>query len=126
MKAIANMETTLYDVRRRPRIYISADGENTIYTWDGHAVARIDGEHVFGWRGRHIGWFVEGILYDTKGFRIGFTAETFADPTFPEPGKYAKYRTSPPHAQQAVQDRPEFSFGNSNEDLDTFMRQNGP
>jgi len=120
------METTLYDAHRRPRIYISADGENNIYTWDGHAVACIDGEHVFGWRGRHIGWFIEGVLYDGKGLRIGFTAETFTVPTFPDPGKYAKYTKSRRYPKLPAPARPELSQGNSNEDLETFIRQNAP
>ena len=120
------METTLYDAHRRPRVYISADGENNIYTWDGHVVACIDGEEVFGWRGRHIGWFVEGVLYDCKGFRIGFTAESFTDQTFPDPGKYAKYVKPRRYPKLTAQARPEFSQGNSNEDLEKFIRQNAP
>ena len=118
------METTLYDAHRRPRIYISGDGENDIYTWDGHAVACIDGEQVFGWRGRHIGWFIKGVLYDCKGFRIGFTAEQFTDPTFPVPAKYAKYTTTRRYPKLTAQARPELSQGNSRADLETFIRQN--
>lgn len=120
------METTLYDAHRRPRVYISADGENNIYTWDGHVVACIDGEEVFGWRGLHIGWFVEGVLYDCRGFRVGFTAENFTDPTFPDPGKYAKYTKPRRYPRLTVQARPEFSQGNSNADLEKFIRQNAP
>ena len=117
------METTIYDAHRRARIYIADDGDNSIYTWDGKAVAVIDGEHVFGWRGRHIGWFVEGILYDGQGYRIGFLAETFPVATYPEPAKYSKHAKAQRLARHAPRGRPAFSAGNSNEDLETFIRQ---
>lgn len=120
------METTIYDAHRRPRIYIANDGDDSIYTWDGHAVACLDGEHVFGWRGRHIGWFVDGILYDCQGYRVGFIAEAFPVPTFAEPAKYAKHAKTQRYARHAPHGRPEFSLGNAHQDLETFIRQDAP
>ena len=120
------METTLYDVHRRARIYIAADEDKSIYLWDGHAVASIDGEDVYGWRGRHLGWFVAGVLYDGNGRGIGFTAETFKEPTFPDPGKFAKHTKSRRYPKLPPRTRPEFSQLNSGEDLEVFIRQNGP
>jgi hypothetical protein len=120
------METTIYDVHRRARIYLADDPENSIYTWDGHAVAHIDGEQVYGWRGRHIGWLVDGILYNSKGFRVGFTAETFAVETFEEPMKYSKHAKTQRFTHSAPYARPALSQGNSQQDLDEFIRQDAP
>ena len=120
------METTIYDSYRRPRIYLADDGENSIYTWDGHAVACLDGEHVYGWRGRHIGWFSEGILYDLTGYRIGFTAAACKIETFAEPAKYSKLTRSYCFVKGVPYTRPRFSQGNSNQDLEDFIRQDAP
>jgi 4-fold beta-flower domain-containing protein len=120
------METTVYDVHRRARIYLADDAENSIYTWDGHAVAWLDGEQVYGWRGRHLGWFVAGILYDGAGYRVGFTAETCPEETYAEPPKYAKHRHTQRFTHSAPYARPTLSQGNSSQDLDEFIRQDAP
>jgi hypothetical protein len=120
------METTIYDVHRRARIYLADDDHNAIYTWDGHAVAWLDGEQVYGWRGRHLGWFVDGILYDGAGFRVGFTAEACPEETYAEPSKYEKHRPTQRFTHSAPYARPAFSQGNSSQDLDAFIRQDAP
>ncbi|HEX5104566.1 MAG TPA: hypothetical protein VFV87_12185 [Pirellulaceae bacterium] len=120
------METTIYDVRNSPRIYIAADGERSVYTWDGHAVAYIVGENVFGWHGKHIGWFVADILYDIKGHRIGFTATTCRADTYAEPVKYTKFTKAERFKPQVPYRRPVFSQLHSNQDIDAFIRQNAP
>lgn len=120
------METTIYDTHNRPRIYFADDGDKSIFTWDGHAVACLAGEHVFGWRGRHIGWFVAGILYDIKGFRVGFTSATCPADTYAEPVKYTKFTKLDRFKQQAPYRRPALSLTNSNQDIDSFIRQDAP
>src|SRR5687768_16299631 len=120
------METTIYDVHRRARIYGTDDADDAIYTWDGHAVARLDGEQVYGWRGRHIGWFVDGILYDGTGYRLGFTAKTCPVAPFPEPAKYSRRTPTQRFTHSVPYARPKFSEGNSLQDLDVFIRQNAP
>ena len=39
-----------------------ADDGETIYTWKGHAVAYVVDDKVDGWKGKHIGWSVDGVL----------------------------------------------------------------
>ena len=44
----------------------------TIYLWDGKPVAYLDsdssgGFHVYGFNGKHLGWFVRGIIRDHGG-----------------------------------------------------------
>jgi len=120
------MEMTIYDIHRRPRIYLAEDAQNSIYTWDGHAVACLAGEHVYGWHGRHIGWFVDGILYDGKGYRVGFTAETCPEAPYLEPAKYAKHGQTQRFKPSAPPARPVLSQGNSPQDLEAFIRQDAP
>jgi hypothetical protein len=120
------METTIYDTRNSPRIYIDRDHDQTIYTWDGHAVACIADENVFGWHGRHLGWFVAGILYDIKGYRIGFTAATCQADTFAEPVKYTKFTKVERFKPQGTFRRPVLSQLHSNQDIDAFICQDAP
>ena len=63
-------ESTLYDGRGIARAYIAGDGV-TIYLWDGAAVAYLVGDKVYAWTGRHIGWFIDGIVFDESGRRCG-------------------------------------------------------
>ena len=58
------MEITLYERDGHPVAYIADDSEHSIYTWDGHAVCYIMDEKIYGWKGHHIGWFHQGIIYD--------------------------------------------------------------
>ena len=120
------METTIYDIHRRARIYLADDAEKSIYTWDGHAVACLDGEQVYGWRGRHIGWFVDGILYDGAGYRVGFTAEACPEQTYAEPAKYSKHTHPKRFTRRDPHARPALSQGNSQQDLEAFIRQDAP
>ena len=64
-----DMELTLFNQTGHPVIYFSAEDENSIFTWDGHAVAYIEEELIYGWRGKHIGWYYNGVVYDLFGYR---------------------------------------------------------
>jgi hypothetical protein len=69
-------ELTLYDSQGNPVAYVSPDNDNTIYLWSGNPVGYLDGEHVYGFNGKHLGWFEDGIIWDHSGARAGFTAGT--------------------------------------------------
>ncbi len=71
------MEKTLYDKKGEPVAYIAMDYHEAIFLWDGQAVAYLyEEDHVYGINGRHLGWFIDDILYDQEGARIGFTSST--------------------------------------------------
>ena len=71
------MEKTLYDNKGYPVAYVALDYHQAIYLWDGQAAAYLfEGDHVYGINGRHLGWFIDDILYDQEGGRIGFTSST--------------------------------------------------
>jgi hypothetical protein len=69
------MDGVLYDGRGQPTAYFEDDGERLIYLWSGYAVAYLVGDLVYGWNGRHLGWYREGVLYDTLGRRVGSLGE---------------------------------------------------
>ena len=63
-------ETTLFNSRGRATAYIAED--LTIYMWSGRPVAYLDREsgggfHVYGFNGKHLGWFTRGIVRDHEG-----------------------------------------------------------
>jgi hypothetical protein len=70
------METNLYDKSGKPLVYISDDIDKTIYLWEGKPVCYIYEDKLYGFNGKHLGWFVNGILYDNDGLRIGYTKNT--------------------------------------------------
>lgn len=57
--------------------YIDVEEDLTIYSWGGKPVAYLDsdhdqGFHVYGFNGNHLGWFIDGIVYDHEGDAVGF------------------------------------------------------
>ena len=93
------METTLFDKYGVPRAYIDEE-TNFIYLWHGKATAYIDDEKVYGWKeGIHLGWFINGILYDLQGTRVGFIGDKCPVTPHSEPSKPTKLTAYPkaPH-----------------------------
>lgn len=68
-------EISLLDSHGRAVAYIAADGEASIYLWNGEAVAYLVQEKVYGWNGQHLGWFDSGVLRDLTGAQVGFVRE---------------------------------------------------
>jgi hypothetical protein len=68
-------EITLYDASGRPTAYI-VPKDGSIYLWSGKPVAYLHNEHVYGFNGRHLGWFEDGIIWAHDGTRAGFTSNT--------------------------------------------------
>lgn len=70
-------EVTLFDRGGNPTAYIAPDDDGTIYMWDGNPAAYIErdpmeGYDVWGYNGKHLGWFFEGLFYDHNGYVVGF------------------------------------------------------
>ena len=85
------MEKTVFDSRSEPVAYISDDPRKIIFLWDGRPVSYLYGHHVYGFTGRHLGWFLNGVVSDRDGNRIGFTTSTSPLPTAQEPPKAKRY-----------------------------------
>ena len=70
-------ETTIFGKNGAPKAYIAWDDENTIYSFEGKPLAYVDEQNnVYGFNGRHLGWFEDGILWDHQGQRVGFIEST--------------------------------------------------
>lgn len=65
-------EISLYDDAGEAVAYIDTDDEMNIYLWKGEPVAYLDGQSIYGFNGKHLGWFKEGIIWDHEGYGVGF------------------------------------------------------
>jgi hypothetical protein len=69
-------EISLYDSDGSPVVYIDTDDDLTIYLWKGKPVAYLESKgdyfSIYGFNGKHLGWFEEGIIWDYKGYAVGF------------------------------------------------------
>ncbi len=85
-------EVTLFDGAGKPVAYIAE--ELTIYLWSGKPVAYLHSDsgklHVFGFNGKHLGWFVKGIVRDHEGNAVGAVKQTFRSSVEYEPYKSHK------------------------------------
>jgi hypothetical protein len=61
--------------------YIAVDDEMTIYLWSGKPVAYLvktgatEDYNVYGFNGKHLGWFRQGAIYDHDGTAACATAQ---------------------------------------------------
>lgn len=71
-------ETVLLNFQGMSVAYIDWNDDSTIYLWGGTPVAYLEGEEIFGFNGRHLGWFVDGYVRGPGGRMAGFTEETIS------------------------------------------------
>lgn len=65
-------EISLYDDAGEAVAYIDTEDEFNIYLWNGDPVAYLDEQSIYGFNGKHLGWFEDGIIWDHKGCAVGF------------------------------------------------------
>jgi hypothetical protein len=65
-------EITLFDYDGTPVAYIDTDEDLTIFLWNGTPVAYLSQSSVYGFNGKHLGWFKKGIVWDREGYGVGF------------------------------------------------------
>lgn len=75
--------------------YIDTDDEMTIYLWkEGDAVAYLDEDLVYGFNGKHLAWFDDGIFYIDNGKAVGFIKGSVSMHTNFEPFKgFKKFKS---------------------------------
>ena len=67
-----NSPITLYDENKEAIAYIDYNDEATIYTFEGEPVAYIElEEQVYGFNGKLLGWYSNGVLYDQTYHAVG-------------------------------------------------------
>lgn len=117
------METTLYDKAGEAVAYIASDYNETIYLWDGSPVAYLyEARHVYGINGRHLGWWIEEILYDNYGERIGFTTHTCPVAISKEPTKVEKLAADEIRPRWRASPLPKLSFRFAGQALVDFLK----
>ncbi len=70
--ARANDDITFFDGQGNASAYIALNEKLTIYLWNGKPTAYLEsdsagGFHVYGFNGKHLGWFVAGVAHDHEG-----------------------------------------------------------
>jgi hypothetical protein len=115
------MDTTLFNRDGKPVAYIAEDGES-IYTWDGRPVAYIYQDKLYGWNGRHLGWFQDGTVFDIFGYRAGFVKNKSPVPVQLEPVKLPR-QPAPPrqNRQEPAVKPPSMHYGYSSKLLEDLL-----
>lgn len=90
-------EVTLFSSTGKAVAYIAADDELTIYLWSGNPVAYLDkdssgGYHVYGFNGKHLGWFVKGIIRDHQGYAACATKDAINLTDYETYKSYKQYK----------------------------------
>lgn len=115
------MEETLFDISGNPIAYISFDNDSTIYLWNGRPVAYLYEDMIYGFNGKHLGWYAQGEVRNLQGLICGFNKYAADVYTSYEPYKsykqYSPYRNYMEYAHY----RPVFGRDKSHETLSSFL-----
>jgi hypothetical protein len=115
---------TLFNKRGDPVAYISDDYNETIYLTDGSPVAYLyNQDHVYGLNGHHLGWWIEGILYNHDGERIGFTSSTCPVSIGREPTKNQRQSMDEIRPRWKAPPFPKLSCSFADMDLENLLRE---
>jgi len=74
---------TFFDRRGAPIAY--TDDDQYIYYFNGKPVAHIDGNSIYSFSGRHLGWYIDGWIIDHIGGHVLFTVNASGGPLTPLP-----------------------------------------
>lgn len=116
------MEITLFNKLGQPVAYMADDGE-TIYLWDGRAVAYLYEEQIYGWNGKHLGWFANGTIFDIYGLRSGFIKSKSPLVTQMEPLKPVKQIKQVKNVRQVPVAKPVLCYGFSAKNLEEILEE---
>lgn len=100
-------EVSLFDSEKNASAYIDIDNGMTIYLWSGKPVAYLHEANsrisVYGFNGKHLGWFESGVIWDSNGNVLCATKIAIGGYTKYEPYKnfkqfrpYKSYKEYPP------------------------------
>ena len=97
----------------------------TIYLWNGTPVAYLvtngDSFHIYGFNGKHLGWYEDGIVRDHSGYAVGFQKGATTVFTQYEPYKsYKQYKPYKSYKEYAPY-KPYYRTNFSNESLSLFL-----
>lgn len=117
--ARADDEVSLFNGAGKADAYIALSDELTIYLWSGKPVAYLEkddsgGYHVYGFNGKHLGWFVKGIVRDHQGNPSCAVKEVLPSTEYEPYKAYKQYKPYKSYTQYSPS-RPYFSssFGDT-------------
>ena len=116
------MEKTLFNKNGEAVAYIMDDYHDSIYMWSGFSVAYLyNEEHVYGINGRHLGWFINEVIYNVQGERIGFTSNTCPVNIAKEPEKAKRRTMDEIRPRWSAPPLPKLSFNLGSQGLADFL-----
>lgn len=74
-------EIVFYNMYGKPIAYV--DDDETIFLFDGKAVAYIFDDSVYGFNGSFLGWFENGWIIARNGEHVFYTEDSFGGPIRP-------------------------------------------
>lgn len=74
---------TFYNKNGKAIAYLSERDDETIYLFNGTPVAYIYDCCVYSFKGKHIGWYENGWIYDNNGYCVFFTQNATGGPVKP-------------------------------------------
>lgn len=119
------MEISLYGTDGRASMYIADDGE-TIYNWDGYAKCYMVDDEIYGWRGKHLGWFFHGVVYDLDGYVLGYTKEASPRILYTECTKWTKKTQWTKSRRLMAHAKPFFKAVESQSQLTEYLGSDAP
>ena len=118
------MEQTLFDKEGNSVAYFAYDYHNTIYSWDGIPSAYLyDEQHVYGINGKHLGWFIDEIIFNNEGDRIGFTSNTCPVTIAKETVKTEKYPMDEIRSRWKAPSLPKLTFNFAEQGFTDFLKE---
>jgi hypothetical protein len=102
----ADDDVSLFNDNGKPEAYIALDDELTIYLWSGKPVAYLEkdssgGYHVYGFNGKHLGWFLKGAIWDHQGKASCATKELLKSTDYEPYKAYKQYKPYKAYTQYA-------------------------
>lgn len=119
---IKAQDIALFNKEGKATAYIDMR-DQTIYLYSGEPVAFLSETDVYGFNGKHLGWYEKGIVSDHKGNRIGNTKKAATGYVQYEPYKsYKQQKPFMPHKSYAPY-KPYFSSSWADGSFEEFLRQ---
>lgn len=125
--AKAEGELAIYDRTGTAVAYLAASDELTIYLWSGQPVAYLKESSIYGFNGKHLGWYERGFLHDGRGKVVGMTDDGVKGLKGFEPkagGPKGLKKLKPIKAIEAIEPiQPIFMYTWSDLDVKLFLSQ---
>ena len=123
-------EIAIFNSRGRAIAFLEVGEDQTIYMWSGKPVAYLHKEnkeqHIYGFNGKHLGWYEEGILYTHDGDAIGLIEGAMTVFTEFEPIKGFKRFKPSKNFKEFPPFKPFFSKYFSKTPLSIFLLEGAP